>query len=82
MTTSNELFRLIAAALKLPLSAIDLTTSMQTTEAWDSLAHMELIISLEEHYRIMLEADQIAEMTSVAAVVDQLRERGLLDDEA
>ena len=82
MTTSSELFRLIAAALKLPLSAIDLTTSMQTTEAWDSLAHMELIISLEEHYRIMLEADQIAEMTSVAAVVDQLRERGLLDDEA
>ncbi|HMV04162.1 MAG TPA: acyl carrier protein [Accumulibacter sp.] len=82
MTTSNELFRLIAAALKLPLSAIDLTTSMQTTEAWDSLAHMELIISLEEHYRIMLEADQIAEMTSVAAVVDQLRQRGLLDDEA
>jgi hypothetical protein len=30
----------------------------------------------------MLEADQIAQMTSVAAVVEQLRQRGLLDDEA
>lgn len=82
MTTMDELFRLIAAALKLPVGAIDLATSMKTTEAWDSLAHMELVISLEEHYQIMLEADQIAQMTSVAAVVEQLRQRGLLDDEA
>ncbi len=82
MTTMNELFRLIAAALKLPVGAIDLATSMKTNEAWDSLAHMELVISLEAHYRIMLEADQIAEMTSVAAIVDQLRQRGLLGDEA
>lgn len=82
MTTMDELLRLIAAALKLPVGAIDPTTSMKTTEAWDSLAHMELVISLEEHYQIMLEADQIAQMTSVAAVVEQLRQRGLLDDEA
>lgn len=77
----NELLQLIAAALKLSASAIDLDTSMKSNAAWDSLAHMELVISIEEHYRIILEPDQIADMTSVTAIVEQLRLRGLVSHE-
>lgn len=51
---------------------------MKTTPEWDSLAHMELIVSLEAHYRIMLEGDEIAAMTSVAAITEQLAQRGLV----
>lgn len=78
----NELLTLVAAALKLPLGDIDLATSMKSTAAWDSLAHMELVIAIEEHYRIVLDGDQIAEMTSVAAIVEQLQQHGLLSNAA
>ena len=81
-TNMNELFLLIATALKLPAIDVGQDTSMKTTSAWDSLAHMELIISIEDHYQIMLEADEIVAMTSVAAVFEQLTKRGLVQREA
>lgn len=77
----NQLFTIIASALKLPSSEIDLCTAMKSTAAWDSLAHMDLVISIEEHYQITLDGDQIADMTSVAAIVEQLQQRGLLRNE-
>jgi acyl carrier protein len=77
----NQLFTIIASALKLSSSEIDLCTAMKSTAAWDSLAHMDLVISIEEHYQITLDGDQIADMTSVAAIVEQLQQRGLLRNE-
>lgn len=78
----NELFQLIAAALKLPPAAIEPETSMKNTPAWDSLAHMELIIGIEERYQVLLDADEIADMTSVARIIGQLAKRGLVGDAA
>ncbi|MBN8454898.1 acyl carrier protein [Accumulibacter sp.] len=78
----TELFALIAAALKLPPTAIEPGTSMKNTPAWDSLAHMELIIGIEDRYRVVLDADEIADMTSVASIIGQLAKRGLVDDAA
>ena len=40
---------------------------------------MELVISIEEHYQIVLDGDQIADMTSLAAIIGLLRQKGLLD---
>lgn len=74
----NELVNLIATALRVPSSGIGPETAMKTTPAWDSLAHMDLILSLETHYRIVLEGDEIAAMTSVAAIAEHLSRRGLL----
>jgi acyl carrier protein len=78
----DELFKLIATALKVPVADIGPATSMQTTSAWDSLSHMDLVLSIEAHYQIMLEADEIAAMTSAAAIVAQLTRRGLVRHEA
>jgi len=78
----TELFALIAAALKLPPTATEPGTSMKNTPAWDSLAHMELIIGIEDRYRVVLDADEIADMTSVASIIGQLAKRGLVDDAA
>ena len=75
----NELLRLVASALKLSVGDIDPGMTMKTTATWDSLAHMELVISIEEHYQIVLDGDQIADMTSLAAIIGLLRQKGLLD---
>lgn len=74
----NDLFKLIATALKLPATDIGPGTAMKTTAAWDSLAHMELVLGIEAHYQIMLEADEITAMTSVATIIERLRTRGLV----
>lgn len=78
----KQLFRLIAAALRLPINEINPGTAMKNTVAWDSLAHMELVVGIEEHYQIILDANQIADMTSVAGIVEHFEQRGLLRDES
>lgn len=35
---------------------------------WDSLSHMELILAIESAYGLRLTGDEIADLTSVAAI--------------
>jgi acyl carrier protein len=51
---------------------IDEQTHMSNVEAWDSIAHFRLIITLEEHFGVRFEDEQIAELVSVDAIVSTL----------
>jgi len=73
----NQLKSLIAAALRIPPADISEATAMANTPKWDSLAHMDLILSVEEHYKINLEGDEIADMVSVAAIASALKSKGI-----
>lgn len=50
---------------------IDWTTiKYQEVEGWDSLAHMAIVAELEDRLDIMLETDDIIEMSSVERTVE------------
>lgn len=68
---------LIATALNVPAANVLDTTTMEETPAWDSLAHMDVILSIEKHYDINLEGDEIADMLSVAAIAFILKQKGV-----
>ena len=73
----NAVRRLIADTFRLPPEAISGESTIENTEAWDSLKHMELIISIEEKFGLILDGDEIARMISVAAVEEVLRSKGV-----
>jgi acyl carrier protein len=51
---------------------------METVESWDSLKHIELVVSLEEEFEIsQLSTDEIVEMISVAEIKRTLRNKGV-----
>lgn len=50
---------------------------MAGTDTWDSLSHMELVASIEEHYEINLTADEIIIMVNVLSIKKVLLERGV-----
>lgn len=64
----QEAKRLLADALRIDLSRIGDETAMRDLPQWDSLAHMELIVLVEEHLRATLSMDEIMEMTSVSGL--------------
>lgn len=74
---NSDLYRLIANAIKLPAEQITPDLKMTCCPAWDSLAHMELIVSLEEHFGIVLSPDEIVAMTSVAGIKQVLTNKGV-----
>jgi len=50
---------------------------MKSVDAWDSLKHMELVVSLEQSFEIQLSFDEIVTMQSVSEIKRVLRERGV-----
>lgn len=73
----SEVQRILVEVLQIPQDSITAETTMQATEIWDSLKHMELIFRIEEHFGLTLEGDEIALMTSVSAIEQVLGNRGL-----
>jgi len=50
---------------------------MKSTPEWDSLKHIEIIVAIEGTYKIDLTGDEIADMTSVKAIREQLANHGV-----
>ncbi len=67
---------LLAEVLQIPASTITEDLAMKDVEAWDSLKHMELIVSLEQSFGIELSFDDIVAMQNVGEIKRVLRERG------
>ena len=73
----NAVRKLFAETLKVPPESISDETSIENTEAWDSLKHMELIVGIEKLFDVILDGDEIALMISVPAVEAVLKKKGV-----
>jgi acyl carrier protein len=58
----------ISEVFALPESAIVDTLTLNAIPTWDSLAHMMLIVRLEETYQIQFSGDEIADLQSVGDI--------------
>jgi acyl carrier protein len=66
---------LLAGVLQIPVVTITDELAMKDTDVWDSLKHMELVVSLEQSFGIELSFDDIVAMQSVGEIKRVLRER-------
>jgi len=52
----------MSSVFEIPIDKITNDSSQDTIESWDSLKHMNLIVSIEEEFEIELTDDEILEM--------------------
>lgn len=67
---------IVAEVLQIPAATITDDLAMKDVDTWDSLKHMELIVSLEHSFGIEFSFDEIVAMRSVGEIKRVLRERG------
>ena len=77
MTPMTALTTLMSDILAVPAEEIVDELSMIESDCWDSLQHMEIVISIEQTFQIDLTADEIVDMTSVGAIKDVLVAKGV-----
>ena len=53
-------------------SVIALESTAADLPGWTSMAHLDLVLALEKHFNVMFEAEEIAELASVKAIVGAL----------
>lgn len=65
----------VAIVLDLPESDISEETSPDTVSAWDSVAHLNLVVAVEEAFGVSFTPDETMEMTSVRLMKLLLEEK-------
>ncbi|GAB1689104.1 acyl carrier protein [Krasilnikovia sp. M28-CT-15] len=70
----RDVFR---TALDLPAGAVVDELHYQDNEKWDSLAHMSLIAALEDEFSVMIDTEDVINMSSFAEAMRILGKYGV-----
>jgi acyl carrier protein len=81
LTELQRLREAFRTALDLPADAPVDDLHYQDNEKWDSLAHMSLIATLEDDFSIMIDTDDVINMSSFQEAVRILGKYGVSVDE-
>ena len=73
----QKLIALLADILKISIEDTSDDLAMKEVETWDSLKHMELIVSIEKIFDIELTFDEIVAMQTVKGIKQVLINRGI-----
>jgi acyl carrier protein len=71
----DEVRRLIAEVLHVPIEQVHDGLSFGDLPEWDSLGHMDLLMTLEERYGMPLAEELIARLISIEAICREIAER-------
>lgn len=66
----EKLSQILSDNFKLSMEETSKNYGMKDIKNWDSLSHMNLIVAIEDEFKIQLTGDEIAEMTTF----DKIRE--------
>jgi acyl carrier protein len=64
MLNEDTLKQIIATILKVDVSTISEDSSMDNVPNWDSLRHMNLVLALEEEFRVAIPDEDAGNITS------------------
>jgi acyl carrier protein len=67
----------IAHTLQVPASSIGPNTQATDIAAWDSLGHVNLMMSVEQTFDIQLDVEDFPSLTSVPVILAFLKARGI-----
>ena len=73
----EEMKEMIAEQLNCEESSITETTSFKDDLGADSLDLFELVMALEEKYEVEIPSEELAELTTVGAVMEYLKNKGM-----
>ncbi|MFL5541717.1 MAG: acyl carrier protein [Longimicrobiaceae bacterium] len=68
---------LVSRVFGVPPQSVDDETSNAALPAWDSLAHVTLVLEIESTYGVCVSVEDALRMTSVGAIKRVLGERGV-----
>lgn len=77
MSNSDKLYDTFASSLQISREAVSDDLEYNTIPEWDSVAHMALAAELEIAFDVMLETDDIIDMSSVGKAREILQKHGV-----
>ena len=73
----EKMREIIAEQLNCDVGEINVDTSFKDDLGADSLDLFELVMALEDEYSVEIPAEELQELTTVGAVIDYLKNKGV-----
>ncbi|MBN2501628.1 MAG: acyl carrier protein [Anaerolineales bacterium] len=70
----QRVFKVVSNVMGVPLGLVDVNSSPDNIEGWDSLKQLNLVLALEEEFGIFFDDQQIVEMLNVELILVTLAE--------
>ena len=67
--------QIISDIFSVPVETISRSSSSRSIEKWDSLNHMNLVLSLEQGFGVAFTPDEIPDLTTVQAICQKLDQK-------
>jgi acyl carrier protein len=66
---------LLAQVFHVPIEEIKPDLAVGDLPQWDSMGHMDVMLSLEEHFYLQIDTETISELTSIPAIREHLEKK-------
>ncbi|HKK20484.1 MAG TPA: acyl carrier protein [candidate division Zixibacteria bacterium] len=77
MNNTDKLRQIFAEALEIPKGRISDSLEYNTVPEWDSVAHMALVAAIDNGFDIMMETDDVIDMSSFGKAKEILKKYGV-----
>jgi len=74
MSLLDQVIQTVAETLNVSPSSITQDSSAENTDAWDSLAQVNLMIALEQTFEITLEVEDFMKLNSIPLIIAFIEE--------
>lgn len=71
----DRLFSIMVDVLQVDESKINIDTSPETVQEWDSLKHVLLLMAIEEEFEFRFTDDEMIQSTSVESIMSLLKNK-------
>ena len=68
----SDLFKIFAKVFGLMDNSINMSTSQENLENWDSLNHILLIVEVEKKFNIKFKVGEISELNSLKKIFERI----------
>lgn len=71
----KQVRNIMVKVLRIKETEISTHASRENSDKWDSLAHMNLMLAMEEKFGIEFEDVEIVEIASLSALIESIRKK-------
>ena len=77
MMVKERVFRIISQLMNVPFEQVNERSSPENLERWDSFQHMNLILALEDEFKVKFTDEEIVGMENASIILAALQNKGV-----
>lgn len=73
MESEERVYNTVARVFSIEREKVDINSSNETIESWDSLGQLQLIMALESEFNTRFKTNEIPKLTSVRKLIEKIK---------